>query len=337
MNLALTTPAVLLLLPLALVPFFWAAQRAQDYPSLEFFESDGLSTAVDWGLRATAAIVLAALLLGLGGLHLRGQSIERVGTGTHIVLLVDRSRSMDDTFAGRQPTGGEVSKSAAAKALLGDFIEKREHDQFGFAVFSTAPIHILPLTDHKEAVLGAVDAIDRPGLAFTDIGRGLALALAMLEADPSAASRGIVLVSDGAAVIDRKVQDILRQGFRKRRINLYWLYLRTVGSHGIFEEPDPKEEDSPQRLPERHLNKFFQSLGIHYRAFEAENPQAVAEAIAEIDKLEREPIRYIERIPQRDLAPWAFAAAAAGLGLLLMAKLSEAVLARRATSPSANR
>ena len=55
-------------------------------------------------------------------------------------------------------------------------------------------------------------------------------------------------------------------------------------------------------MPERHLNLFFQSLKIPYQAFEAENPAAVGEAIAAIDKLERSPIRYYERIPQKDLS-----------------------------------
>ena len=59
-----------------------------------------------------------------------------------------------------------------------------------------------------------------------------------------------------------------------------------------MDAPAPDVPDTPLALPERHLNKFFQSLKIPYRAFEAENPKAVADAIAEIDKLERNPIHY---------------------------------------------
>ncbi|SDP47646.1 mxaC protein [Filomicrobium insigne] len=328
MNLAFAHPLFLLALPLALVPLVWLSQRTHDYASLDFMDPDWLSTAVDWGLRALLSLSLLGLVLGLAGLHVRGTSIERVGTGAHIVLLIDRSSSMDQTFAGRQPTGDEMSKSTAARVLLEDFIQKRAHDRFGVAAFSTAPFLVLPITDHKEAVLAAIRAIDRPGLAFTDVGRGLALSLATHEADPAAASRAIVLVSDGAAVIDRKVQELLRQGFSKRRINLYWLYLRTEGSRGIYEEPRQGEEDTPQALPERHLHKFFLTLGAPYRAFEADNPQSVADAIAEIDKLEREPIRYVERVPQTDLAHWAYAIAAVCLAILLLAKLCEVGIAR---------
>ncbi|MFA6140169.1 MAG: vWA domain-containing protein [Hyphomicrobium sp.] len=323
MNLALDTPMVLVLLPLALLPIIFVVQRQQGYPSLAVLEPDALSRAADIGMHVAGVIAIAGLIAAVGGLHLKGQTIERVGEGAHIVLLLDRSSSMDDTFAGRPPGDGEASKSAAARRLLREFIARRPHDRFGVAAFSTMPMHVLPITSHKDAVLGAVDAITRPGLAYTNVGLGLAMALSMNEADPTAASRAILLVSDGAAVIDRRVQEKLRAAIAKRPVTLYWLYLRTAGAPGIFDPPDEDVPDTPQSLPERHLNLFFHTLKVPYRAFEAENPQAVADAITENDKLERNPIRYHERIPERDLSGIAYAVAAAMLLLLLLAKLAE--------------
>ena len=323
MNLALSAPWVLLLLPLALLPLLFSSQREQSYPSIGGIEADPLSLAIDWTLRIAGTIAIIALILGLGGLHRLGRTIEKSGEGAHIVLLIDRSSSMDNTFAGRAPEGGEESKSAAARRLLKDFIVHRDHDLVGVAAFSTSPMHILPMTEHKDAVMAAVDAMDRAGLAMTNVGRGLALSLDMQEADTSPAARVIVLVSDGAAVIDRKVQDKLRAAFARRPINLYWLFLRTAGTPGISTVPAPGEEDTPQAMPERHLDKFFKSLGISYRAFEAENPEAIALAISEIGKLERSPITYLERIPHEDLSARVFAVAAAALLVLLAAKLSE--------------
>jgi mxaC protein len=339
MSLTLAHPAIVALLPLALLPLVFVIQNVQGYPSLSAVEADALSRCVDVGLRLCGSIAIAALLLGLGGVGISGQTIERIGEGAHIVLLIDRSRSMDDTFAGRQPAEGEASKSAAARRLLREFVLKRPHDRFGVAAFSTMPMHVLPLTDHKDAVLGAVDAITRPGLDYTNVGLGLAMALSMHEADTTAASRAILLVSDGAAVIDRRVQERLRSAFAKRPVNLYWLYLRTAGSPGVFEPPALDVPDTPYSLPERHLNKFFESLKIPYRAFEAENPDAIANAIAEIDKLERQPIRYTERTAGRDLSAYAYAAAAAALALLLLAKLAEVPLHRsvRVSAPAALR
>jgi mxaC protein len=331
MTLDVSYPALLLLLPLALPPLIFPMQQPEGYPSLAAAETDTLSLIVDLGLRLAGAAAIAGLVLGLAGLNRLGQTVPRLGKGANIVLLFDRSASMNDTFAGRPPTGEEESKSAAARRFLKAFVANREHDRFGVAAFSTAPMFVLPLSDHKEATLAAIDAIELPGLALTDVGRGLAMAQSMQEADILATqgedsglgTRAIVLVSDGAAVIDRKVQEKLQAAFAKRPIHLYWIFLRTDGSRGIFDPPSEGDRDTPYAMPERHLNLFFEGLKVPYQAFEVENPAAVGEAIAAIDKLERSPIRYVERIPQKDLSPYAYGASAAALLLLVLAKLAE--------------
>ncbi len=71
------------------------------------------------------------------------------------------------------------------------------------------------------------------------------------------------------------------------------------------------------------------SLGIPYRAFEAEGPQAVADAIARIEALERDPIPYTEVRPRRDLTGYAYGFAALGLAVLVLAALAEADLSAR--------
>ena len=121
---------------------------------------DKLSQGVTWALRTAGAVAIGGLVLGVSGIALRESVIQRFGQGAHIVLLIDRSSSMNDTFAGRQPSGEEESKSAAAKRLLKDFVIERKHDRFGVAEFSTAPMHVVPITDHKGIVLNAIDAID---------------------------------------------------------------------------------------------------------------------------------------------------------------------------------
>lgn len=330
MNLALQRPEVLFLLPLALVPLLLGLWRREGYPSTAAIPEDPLSSFIARALQAAGILGILACLSALGGLHKRGATVERTGKGAHLVLLIDRSASMDNSFAGHPPSGGEESKSAAARRLLKDFIKEREHDFVGVAAFSTSPMFVLPITDHKEAVVAAVDAMDRPGLAFTNVGRGLALTLDMLETSPADASRAVVLVSDGAAVIDRKVQDKLRSAFAKRPMNLYWLFLRTEGAKGITYVPASDEEDTAQAFPERHLDKFFKSLPANYRSYEAEDAGAVAKAIAEISQLERRSITYLERIPQRDLSQFAVALALACVALLLLAKAAEVPLARHA-------
>lgn len=326
---AVDHPAVLLLLPLALLPFATTLLAVSGLSSLAVVPDDALSRTVGWALRAAGAVAIGAVVLGLAGLHSLEQMMARQGRGAHIVLVIDRSSSMDNTFANRLPDGEEESKSAAARRLISDFVARRPHDRIGIAAFSTSPMIVLPLTDHQDAVQAAVAAIDRPGLTYTDVGRGVLLAMSMVDESTSEASRAVVLVSDGAAVIDRKVQAALRESAARNPVNLYWLFLRTKGSNGIFEPPPQGEVDTPQTNPERHLHLFLSTLGIPYHAFEVTSPQAVEQAITEIDKQEQRPLSYFERIPRRDRSDLAYAIAEAAVLLLILAKLAERSLADR--------
>ncbi|MFG1189948.1 vWA domain-containing protein [Xanthobacter flavus] len=328
-------PAFLFLLLLALLPLATSPLHGTPLPAVSLVPRDGFSIAVSLGIRLAGALAFAALVLGLAGLNLKAREVERIGSGANLMLLIDRSASMDNTFADRAPGAGEESKSAAAKRLLTEFLGRRPRDRIGIAAFSTSPIPVLPLTDHHEAVAAAVAAIDRPGLALTDVGRGLALALDSFDASAaSGGSRAVLLVSDGAAVIDPRVQAALRDSLKRSPVRLYWLFLRTVGSPGIFDKPRVPGEDTPQAMPERHLNLFLASLGVPYRAFEAGSPQAVADAIAEIDRQESQPIPYLERIPRRDIARLCYAVAAAACALLLAARLAERGLGARRSAGS---
>lgn len=318
---------ILFLAPLALVPLLWATLRVSPVSSLLAAPDDRLSRGIGAGLKILGAIAVAASLLGAATPYLAGREVERIAEGAQIIMLIDRSGSMNETFAGRSPTGGEESKAAASKRILARFVDGRRHDLVGIAAFSTSPMLVMPVSDHLSATKAAIDAIDRPGLDYTNIARGLAMALAMFTAGEIDRSRAILLISDGAGVIDPKIADDLRAEFRKTNVNLYWLYLRTEGSKGIH-DPLGADDETPQAAPERHLDLFFKSLGVPYRAFEAEGPEATEEALRQIDRLERRPMRYLERQPRRDLGAACFALALIAVALLLLAKLFEVDLAR---------
>lgn len=321
------TPWVLWLLPLALIPLAASGRRRVAVAAVSAAPEDAASRWIARILALAAIATLAGLILGLAGPYHSGERITRIGIGARISMLLDRSGSMNETFAGRQPSGAEESKAAASRRLLAGFVGERAHDLFAVTAFSTSPIQVMPMTDRHEAVRAAIAAIDRPGLDYTNVARGLAMALAQFGPE-SGVSRVLLIVSDGAAVIDPRVQEQLRAAFTKIHPNLYWLFLRTKGSPSIHDRPEG--EDTPQAAPERHLDLFFKSLGTPYRAFEADGPQAVADAIAQIESLERDPITYTETRPRRDLAPLCYGLAALGLVLLGLAALAEADLSGRA-------
>jgi mxaC protein len=310
------------LVPLVLAALQWTAQRSWRIPSLLAAPSDPLSAGVQALLKGAGIVAFTGSILGAAGPFLAGKDVERVADGAAIVMLFDRSGSMNETFAGRNPGGGEESKATASKRILKKFVDARRHDLVGVVAFSTAPMLVTPLSDHPEATKAAIDAMDRPGLDYTNIARGLSMALAMFRASEPDRARAIMLISDGAGVIDPKIQDDIRAEFKKAGVALYWLFLRTEGSQGIS-GGSSSDAESPQAQPEKHLDLFFNSLGVSYRAFEAEGPQATEEALRQIDRLERRPMRYLEKLPRREIGSIFFALALGAVALLLIGKLGE--------------
>ncbi|CAO4182282.1 vWA domain-containing protein [Methylorubrum populi] len=321
------TPWLLWFLPLALLPLVLSVTRRNAVSSVSAAPEDPLSSGLRIALTVAGMLAIGGLVLALAGPYRAGERVTRIGIGAQVSMLIDRSGSMNETFAGRQPSGAEESKAAASRRILRDFIGERAHDQFAVTAFSTAPMLVVPMTDRHDAVRAAIAAIDRPGLDYTNVARGLGMALSQFGPSAPGVSRALLLVSDGAAVIDPRIQGQLRAEFAKVRPNLYWLFLRTKGSPSIYDKP--AGEDTPQAAPERHLDLFFKSLGVPYRAFEAEGAEAVASAVRQIEALERDPIPYTEERPRRDLTGWAYGLAVLGLLLLVLAKLAEAEIVRR--------
>lgn len=320
---AVEYPLLLALASLALLPWLTRPFQPLAYSYAEMLPADPVSLWLERGLKAAGTLAILSLSLGLAGLYQPEQSIERLGTGANLVLLLDRSRSMDDSFAGRSPAGDEVSKSTVAEQLLTRFLEGRPRDRVGVAAFSTSPLFVLPLTDQREAVRAAVRASSRPALAQTHVGKGLAMALSYFDGPDAPDSGLVLLVSDGAAVIDPPTEALLRQAFVKKNLRLYWIYLRSQGAPSLFETPANPDEDNAQSRPERYLHLFFNSLKVPYQAYEAEHPDAVRHAMEDINRLENKPFRYTERIPRQDRRGVCYAVAAVAIVLLALAKWQE--------------
>ena len=321
MNIGFLQPWALLLLGFAMLPWFRQGQTALAYSSLSQVPSDPVSEWVDRGLKLIACGTFICLAIGMSGPYLREQWVDRIGTGAHIALLLDRSSSMNENFTG-QYLGAKAteSKSAMARKLLSEFVERRQHDVFGMVAFAAAPIYVLPLTEDREAVQAAIAAAGGRGHGVTNIAPGLAMALDFFAGKPREGSRIILLVSDGAARIDEETRDRLRQTFQETDTTLYWIYLRNPSSAPLTEKPANPNETT---TPEYFLNEFFESLEVPYRAFEAENPNAMEKAIAEVERLETLPLPYREKLPRKDLSDRFFATALGLMILLLGARALE--------------
>jgi mxaC protein len=333
------------LLPLGLLAFVPGDAHELRNTFAALLPRDRASTALQWALRLLALLALAAVVVAISGPYRPDYKIERVGKGAEIVLVLDRSRSMDQGFAGGGATGpapqrrtgpealdyysrlasanAREPKGKVARKLLAEFAAKRLADRFGMVVFSTVPMRILDFTQKQEAIQAAIAAgnIGR-GLSETNIALALVAGLSYFDERPYTGARIILLVSDGGDQIDPDARELIRHLVRKHRVAIDWIYLRSVNSPGLMLEKG-EAPGNVNVVPEYVLHRYFESLGTPYRAYEAENPAALQRAIDDLDRLDNLPIVYQDIVPRRDLSPWAYGTALACVLLLLAAKLLE--------------
>lgn len=315
-------PLVLWLLPLAFLPILLERSHTRSYSWVDMLPSDPLSNLIGLLLKILAAVSLFCIILGLAGPHSLEQKIERIGVGAQIGMVIDRSASMDDPFAGGTADGrvGET-KSVAASRLMVDFVNARKNDMIGVITFSNSAMYVLPLTQSREAVLAAIRATAGNSLFQTNIGGGLTSAVSLFEKVPDSGSRAIILLSDGAGRMGGDAQQKLRDWLQRYNITLYWIVLRQPGGISIFNEYVGKDDSPPPS--EVELYEYFKTLRTPFNAYEAEDPKSLAAAMADINQKEKKPIKYLEKIPGHDFTQLCYIIAALMIALLLSVKYLE--------------
>lgn len=303
-------PWILALLPLALLPWF-NHNLDKTVAWVNLVPADPLSNMISLTLKLLSSLVIATLLLALAGPNLPEQKVERLGEGAEIVLLLDRSRSMDSPFAVKTQAaavsvGGDNSKRSVARDYLTEFVKNRPDDRFGFVFFSTKAINLLPLTYDKESILATINANALgKGLSETNMAEALLSSARMFEGQAYRGSRIVLLVSDGGQQLSTEAKEQISRLYKEMNLSIYWIYLKSNQEMSLQEG----ENDNLlwADIPERKLHKFFQSVGVPYRAFEAGSLEAFAEAMAEIDRQHYQTLIVEETLPHEpksDLLLW---------------------------------
>lgn len=320
-------PWVLLLLPLCLLPLLAGSAASIRFSSFLLVPDDRLSRLVDAALKGAAVAIIALVVLGLAGPFLPATQVERIGEGAQIVLLLDRSRSMDESFGGARsnlPLGVRrlESKGTVARRVLSRFVAARRNDQYAMLVFSKQPIQVLPLTNRSEPIQAAIRAgnVGR-GLSDTDVGRGIVAAAKLFDDQPYTGSRLVLLISDGGARLDLATRQRIEGLLKQNRVALYWIYIssRFAPAIGTSNGQALSEEFAPART----LHAFFQTLETPYRLFNAEDPDALATAVSEVNRLQSLPISVFDIVPRKQVAGVFFSIALVLLLALVLVELLE--------------
>jgi len=332
-NLHWASPWVLLLLPLVFFPWFSRSQEKTVVWSY-FVPVDPISDLIGLILKLLASIVFLGLIIGLAAPYLPEKKVDRLGEGAEVVVLVDRSRSMDDAFAIKgqllmASVGKSDSKRRVARKYLLEFVNKRPDDRFGFVLFSDKALDLLPLTYNKKAIQATINASALgKGLSETNIANALIKAAEMYDGQRYRGSRIVVLVSDGGQEFDEQAQRKIRELYKHENLALYWLYMRSVT--GMTLEQSAGENNRWTSTPERKLHRFFKSLDIPYRPFEIGSMKTFSEAMDTIDKQQYQTLIIEETLPREEMTKPFYFVAMIALLLLTCARFYTAWGVRKA-------
>ncbi|MGF6731628.1 mxaC protein [Paraburkholderia youngii] len=309
-------PWMLVLLPLAALPLLRRRSDTLVFSSVAWLPADHLGRVTGWLVRGGAALAIAAIVVGLAGPGRSQLQVLRTGSGAQILILMDRSQSMDEPIGSKgveAPRGD--SKNHVARAALTRFVEQRPNDRLAFMMFGTNPVLAMPFTYNHRVIEAAVaaTAIGR-GMPDTELDRGMLAAIAQFDERLSSGRRAIVLVSDGGALLDETMRRRIEEGLRRNRIALYFIYLRS----SVFSPDLNATQPASGSSAEAQLHRFFLTLKTPYRLFQAEDPKAMMAAIAEINRQQNATTTFVEHLPRQDLSPYCFALALFCAALLVL-------------------
>ncbi|MBU0601078.1 MAG: VWA domain-containing protein [Gammaproteobacteria bacterium] len=324
-----TQPWALLLLPLAVLPLLRRRRDTLLFPHLAWLPHDRAGRIAGFAWRALAVLGLLSIVLALAGPGSPETSVTRTGRGAEILILMDRSRSMDakmkpsdwrtidpHSLLHQIDSRGEP-KSAVARDLLSKFVDQRPDDRFALMFFSAGPMNVVSFTQHDAVVQAGIKAggLGR-GLSDTNVGRGLIAAIESFDQRAYSGSRIIMLVTDGGAHLDEPTRKRIRSGLQANRIALHWLYLRTLNAPELGDEASAGPPDAPgddpasiearnawatqESIPEVSLHRYFQSLPTPYHLYQADSPEDLAKAVAEVGRQQNFPLDFQEQIPRQD-------------------------------------
>ena len=312
---AFLTPWALLLLPLALLPFWLKGHQGKVYTWLEMMPEDKLSDRLNLAIKVITSLLLASIVLALANPRGHDEKVQRTGKGAQTVMVIDRSVSMDHPFAGDNSGNVAEIKSVTARRIITQFIDSRPDDMMGVVGFTNSALYGVKITSNRDAIHSAILAATSPSLNQTNIGAGLTEGVGLFDKIENSGSRAIILLSDGAGKLSPRVKYLLSERLKERKLSIYWIMLREPGEPSIFSKEVYEEERVPNSIV---LHKYFQALNLTYKAYEADNPETLQSAISDINAREKKIIKYTEIIAGYDYSR-VFIIIALILGLLLLA------------------
>jgi Ca-activated chloride channel family protein len=247
------------------------------------------------------------------------------GEGVDIVLAMDVSTSMlaADLSLGDEP----VSRFAAAREVVKEFIDARPSDRIGVVAFANRPYTLAPITwDHEWVKMRLEDAGVGMVEDGTAIGSAIITATSRLK-DSKAKSKVIVLLTDGRNNAGDVTPDTAAAAAAALGIRIYTIGAGTTGT-ARYPVTDIFGRTIYQQVPvdidEELLQRIAAETGGEY--FRATDGQRLKEIYSQIDQMEKTRMEFDAFARHRDLYPLLIAA---GLGILMVEAVMSNIILRR--------
>lgn len=300
-------PWAWLALPLPWLMRLWPL-RAERTPALRVpYELSRFQAA----MAARRLPALGPLLLWLGWLCLcaaaarpqqLGEPIEPPRQARQMMLAVDLSGSMSEPDM--QLGGRVVERLTAAKAVLADFLDRREGDRIGLLVFGQRAYALTPLTSDRASVREQLrDSVVGLAGRETALGDAIALSVKRLREQPEG-QRVLILLTDGvntAGVLEPlKAAELAKA----EGVRVHTIAFGGSGGISMFGMTLPTGEDP---IDEQTLATIAEQTGGRF--FRARDTGELAGIYAELDRLE--PVTATGPVvrPKIEHYPWPLALA----------------------------
>ncbi|GAM10022.1 putative protein [Geobacter sp. OR-1] len=252
------------------------------------------------------AIALAILALARPQLVVREKTIT--SRGIDMALALDISTSM--LAIDRTAIAKGKPRLQIAKDVIKEFVSKRTSDRIGLVAFAARPYPVAPLTTDHQWLISAVEQLDTGAIEDgTAIGDALLAAVNRLRSSP-AASRTILLITDGRNNSGAVAPAVAAQAAKALGIKVNAI---GIGGKGGADFP---VEDPFGGITYREVKADLDVPTLtdiaritNGRFFLADDADALRTIFKEIDRLEKQPIEEkVSNSAQELFAPFLLAA-----------------------------
>ncbi|MGY0505089.1 vWA domain-containing protein [Luteimonas sp. e5] len=257
--------------------------------------------------------------------HTLGPVQSPPASGRDLMLAVDLSGSMEETDM--ELGGRRVERITAAKAVLADFLARRESDRVGLIVFGQRAYAVSPLTRDRDSVQRQLrDALVGMAGRETAIGDAIGLAVKRLRAQ-TLGQRVLILLTDGENTAGTLTPQKAAELAQVENVRIHTIAFGGEGATlSVFgmQLPMPGMQAG---MDEESLREIAATTGGRF--FRARDTASLAGIYAEIDALE--PVEHAGApLRPRIEHYWRWLLAAMAVLLLAFAVASIAAWRRRA-------